>query len=241
MQATDKKSNCAALAASGACRTDATRMAQQCLSTCAKADVDAVLSAHQPEMRARLSRYIDLPREASRRHERCWLPGWAGHNSFKLMLPTQCAAPRGLPWQRRRTQRQRREGRVEDMLTCPLDTVRPPAYVNACPHSISSHHGVACCVRQARTTPRVPVRTRAYSIPPHTPHEVSHLPPTPPLHASSTRLPLTPALRPQVTVQHVSASPRVRLLHDFITAEEATVRATIACRASSLPACAADE
>ena len=33
----------------------------------------------------------------NRRFERCWLPGWPGHNHYKLSLPTRCAALRALP------------------------------------------------------------------------------------------------------------------------------------------------
>ena len=74
----DKKSNCASLAARGKCRDDATHMAQNCLSTCAEQDVDGVLSAQRAEFRAILSPLIDIPGSMSRRHERCWLPGWSG-------------------------------------------------------------------------------------------------------------------------------------------------------------------
>ena len=56
-----------------------------------------VLSAQRAEFRAILSRHIDVPGDLSRRQERCWLPGWSGHNHYKQMLPTQCAAPRTLP------------------------------------------------------------------------------------------------------------------------------------------------
>ena len=165
----DKKSNCASLAARGRCRDDATYMAQNCLSTCAELDVDGVLSAQRAEYRAILSPLIDIPGNLSRRHERCWLPGWSGHNHYKQMLPTTCAAARSLPWQRRRVPKARQRARAEDSVTCPVDVTTQ--------------------------TPRVPHKTRRISLPPHTPHEV--------------------------TVQQVLASPRVRLLHEFITAEEA--------------------
>ena len=165
----DKKSDCAARAARGQCREEATWMAQNCLQTCAGHDVDGVLSAQRAEFRAILSRHIDVPGDLSRRQERCWLPGWSGHNHYKQMLPTQCAAPRTLPWQRRRATRERLRAKLLDSVTCPLDV--------------------------KLQTPRVPYRTRRISMPPHTPHEVR--------------------------VQQVLASPRVRLLHDFLTPDEA--------------------
>ena len=68
-EAADKQRDCAALAAQGACRSDATRMAQRCLATCAALDVDAVLSAQRPRMRTRLSSVIDVPSSLSRRQE----------------------------------------------------------------------------------------------------------------------------------------------------------------------------
>lgn len=166
-EAQDKMTRCASLAAAGACHDDATRMAQECLQTCAEREVDAVLSAHRPENRAILSPLIDLPSREARSQERCWLNGWAGHNTYKLMLPTWCAAPRTLPWQRARVPRLRAEGSAEDALTCPLDV--------------------------SRTTPRVRRPTREVTAPDGR----------------------------TVRVQHVLASPRVRLLHDFITPEEA--------------------
>jgi prolyl 4-hydroxylase len=131
--------------------------------------VDSVLAAQRPEMRAMLSPHYDLPLPFARAHGRCYLPGWSGHNHYKLMLPTECAAPRTMPWHRRSTPRSRLEGRSEDALTCPLDTTV--------------------------TTPRVPRRVRNVTIPPHTPHQVS--------------------------VVQVLASPRIRLLRNFLTAEEA--------------------
>lgn len=168
-EALDAWPNCAELAAAGKCRTDATRMVQKCLRTCSAIDVDGVLSAQRPEMRARISEHIDIPPALTRAHSRCWLHGWADHNSHKQMLPTQCSA-KPPPWRRRAKVA---SGSVaperDDMLTCPIDV--------------------------SKLTPRVPVHTRRVSIAPHTPHEV--------------------------TVVHVSPSPRVRLLHDFITAEEA--------------------
>ena len=146
-EAMDTGAGCASRAASGECRSNPTHMAQQCLTSCASVDVDAVLSAHRPEMRARLSSHIDISPAASQPFQRCWLTGWAGHNTHKLMLPTQCAARRNLPWHRKRTPQTRLRGSVEDMLTCPIDV--------------------------ARWTPRVPVRSRRVSMLPHTPHEAS--------------------------------------------------------------------
>ncbi len=165
---TDKRGDCAARAARGECRSEPRRMAIECLTSCAATDVDGVLSAQRPEMRARISTHYDLPPAEARRHERCWLPGWSGQNQFKLMLPTGTAAPRRLPWQRSSAKR-RLSPRDEDQATCPVDV--------------------------RRYTPRVAAPSLSISIPPHTPHEVR--------------------------VQHVLASPRVRLLHDFITADEA--------------------
>ena len=173
-EAKDKRTDCASRAKAGECRSRATRMAQDCLSTCAELDVDAVLSAQRPEMRARLSRYYDLPTRVSRAQERCWVPGWPGHNQYKLHLPTQCAAPRSLPWQRYGRRAATRE-RLHDQpglnqLTCPLDV--------------------------RHQTPRVRWGgPRNVSLPPHTPHVVR--------------------------VVQVLASPRVRLLRDFLTDEEA--------------------
>uniref|UniRef100_A0A7S4B8E0 Fe2OG dioxygenase domain-containing protein n=1 Tax=Chrysotila carterae TaxID=13221 RepID=A0A7S4B8E0_CHRCT len=160
---TDKRDDCAALAQQGKCREDPQRMAQVCLSTCAAQDIDGVLSAQRPNQRARLTPYIDVPSELSRKHERCWIPGWSGHNLYKLMLPTKCAAP-PLPWRRKAFSR----SDAEDLLTCPIDV--------------------------RRQTPRVPIRSRNVTIEPHTPNPV--------------------------LVQHVLASPRVRLLHNFITDAE---------------------
>eukprot|EP00310_Coccolithus_braarudii_P011173 CAMPEP_0183366894 /NCGR_PEP_ID=MMETSP0164_2-20130417/90498_1 /TAXON_ID=221442 /ORGANISM="Coccolithus pelagicus ssp braarudi, Strain PLY182g" /LENGTH=486 /DNA_ID=CAMNT_0025542729 /DNA_START=15 /DNA_END=1475 /DNA_ORIENTATION=- len=165
----DKRSDCVSRAALGECTSDATYMAQKCLATCAANDVDGVLSAQRPKMRVRFTQHIDIPRSMSQLHERCWLPGWSGHNQYKLMLPTRCAAPVKLPWQRLRSTRARLKAEIDDQITCPVDV--------------------------QLTTPRVLVPSKNVSILPHTPH--------------------------QVLVQQVLASPRVRLLHDFITAEEA--------------------
>lgn len=126
----------------------------------------------------------------ARAHERCWLPGWKGHNHYKLHLPTQCAAARALPWHRaprspRAVTPQRSRGAAEDALTCPLDT--------------------------SRLTPRVPKATRTVS--------------TAGLRLPSTGEPAdgaragTPAHN--VSVVQVLASPRVRLLREFLTPEEA--------------------
>ena len=142
-EARDKQRDCRARAAAGGCTNDARRMAIDCLQSCAEHDVDAVLSAQRPEMRAILSPLYDLPSSVSRNHERCWLPGWSGHNTYKLMLPTSCAAPSRLPWQRSRVPRQRATGSVDDALTCPFDT--------------------------GGRTPRVGVPTRRISMLPHTP------------------------------------------------------------------------
>lgn len=171
----DQRTDCAARAARGECAASPTKMAVECLQSCSSLDVDSVLAAQRPEMRAILSPHYDLPVPLARAHERCYLPGWSGHNHFKLMLPTECAAPRTMPWHRQRTPALRWQGDTEDALTCPLD------------------------VKQ--TTPRVPQGPRRspgfrkVSILPHTPHEV--------------------------TIVQVMASPRIRLLRDFLTAEEA--------------------
>lgn len=170
-EATDKRQGCAERAARGECREQPAKMAVECLASCAKHDVDAVLAAQKPEMRARLSPLYDVPTALAGAHDRCWLNGWAGHNSHKLMLPTQCAAPRKLPWQRRRVPPRRQLGSLDDALTCPMD------------------------VRQ--TTPRIarwPTRNVTLEAA-HTEHAVR--------------------------VTQVSASPRIRLLREFITADEA--------------------
>lgn len=91
-EATDKKASCASRAKLGDCSKHPAKMAVECLASCAKHDVDAVLSAQKPEMRARLSPLYDLPGSLSRSQERCWLTGWAGSGSQKLMLPTQARA-----------------------------------------------------------------------------------------------------------------------------------------------------
>jgi len=167
-EATDKKSGCSTWAKQGKCSTDPRNMAIQCLSSCAATDVDAVLSAQRPEMRARISPVYDVAVAYARRQERCWLPGWSGHNSYKLMLPTQCAARRRSAWEARRVPRVYRHADENDAMTCPLDVTA--------------------------STPRVPWRSRNVTIEPHTPHPVR--------------------------VQQVLASPRVRLLHNFITQQE---------------------
>ena len=166
-EAQDKLMWCKSLAASGKCREDTSKMAQGCLQTCGEQDVDAVLSAHRPENRAILSPLMDLPSREARLQERCWLHGWAGHNSHKLMLPTICAASRTLPWQRAHVPHRRVTGSSEDAFTCPFDV--------------------------SRSTPRVRRRMTEVTTP-------------------SGQV---------VRVQHVLASPRVRLLHNFITPEEA--------------------
>lgn len=119
--------------------------------------------------RAILSPHYDLPTTYARPLERCWLNGWAGHNHYKLHLPTTCAAPRSLPWQRTKVPRTRTLASTEDAFTCPLDV--------------------------SGMTPRVPRHKHNVSMPPHTPHNV--------------------------TVVHVLASPRVRLLRHFVTDAEA--------------------
>ena len=199
----DDPADCRARALRGECATRdgagrawdaAMRMAERCHASCAEIDIDGLMSAQRSEFRVRRAPLLDetpartsvsVPAPASasppssssatvrvdaRRYERCWLPGWkdTGHN--KLALPTRCAAPRRLPWQRRRTPRARWHGDAADELLCPIDV--------------------------KRYTPRVlGAPTRAVSVPPHTPHAV--------------------------IVQHVLPSPRVRLLHDFLTADEA--------------------
>ena len=120
-EAVDKDLDCAARAAAGECRTQTSRMADRCMQTCAAADVDGLLSAQDAEHRAIHSALIDVPSTEARRSERCWLIGWAGHNTYKLMLPTQCAAPRTLPWQRHGVPASRLAGRDADLLTCPHD------------------------------------------------------------------------------------------------------------------------
>ena len=168
-EAKDARSDCVRRAAKGDCARDPTRMAIECLHACAAHDVDSVLAAQRPEMRAILSPLYDLPTSHARAHERCWLNGWAGHNHYKMMLPTTCAAERRLPWQRSRVPRARATGNAEDALTCPVDV--------------------------SQKTPRVSRRARKVSLLPHTPHNV--------------------------TVVHVLSSPRVRLLKNFVTGEEA--------------------
>ena len=170
----DKRSDCATRAARGDCAAKPTQMAVDCLSSCAKADIDSVLSAQKPEMRARLSPLYDVSRAATRAHDRCWMPGWSGHNHYKLHLPTMCAAPRTLPWHRtgrRRVHRERREASADEAVTCPVDV--------------------------GMTTPRVAWASgrRNVTIPPHTNHVVQ--------------------------VHQVLQSPRVRLLREFLTADEA--------------------
>ena len=82
-----------------------------------------------------------MPSTEARRSERCWLNGWAGHNTYKLMLPTQCAAPRTLPWQRHGVPASRLAGRDADLLTCPHDVAKqtprvpyPTVNVTLLPH-----------------------------------------------------------------------------------------------------------
>lgn len=165
----DQRSDCSKRVRAGECAKDPMRMAVECLHSCAEHDVDSVLKAQKPEMRAILSPHYDLPTHYARPLERCWINGWAGHNHYKLHLPTTCAAPRHLPWQRRKVPKVRLQASAEDALTCPLDV--------------------------SAMTPRVPRPMRNITILPHTPHNV--------------------------TVVHVLASPRVRLLKRFVTDEEA--------------------
>ena len=128
------------------------------------------LNLQRSEGRVRAALLIDPPTVHAGRFERCWLPGWPGHNHYKLSLPTRCAAPRTLPWQRRRVPAARQRAPLTDELTCPVDV--------------------------KRHTPRVAARDRRVRLnAPHTAHEVR--------------------------VQHVVASPRVRLLHEFLSEAEA--------------------
>lgn len=60
-EARDKRTDCAARAAAGECAADPRRMAIDCLQSCSAADVDAVLAAQRPEMRAILSPLYDVP------------------------------------------------------------------------------------------------------------------------------------------------------------------------------------
>ena len=99
--------------------------------------------------------------------------GWAGHNHYKLHLPTTCAAPRKLPWQRSKVPTPRLSAPAEDAMTCPLDvaqvrtgtaskqwTPAAPADYDTYPLSTcrSEHrvcraaHAVSACCRTRLTT-----------------------------------------------------------------------------------------
>ncbi|KAL3920043.1 MAG: hypothetical protein SGPRY_005402, partial [Prymnesium sp.] len=141
-----EKSWCAEAANSGQCRSEPLKMARQCLPSCAARDVDAILSAQRPLMRARLSPLYDVSAGYARARERCWLRGWAGHNTHKLMLPTTCSAPRRSAWEARRRPRAYRKADPNDAMSCPDDV--------------------------SVNTPRVPWKDRYVSVPPHTMHSV---------------------------------------------------------------------
>ena len=197
----DKRSNCAELAARGECRENPTWMAQNCLVSCSAVDVDSVLAAQRAEFRTILSPLIDIPGDVTRRQERCWLPGWAGQNHYKQMLPVQCAAPRRLPWQRRRVPRARLRSSPLDQITCPVDVqtqtprvmrrsgwriVPSPPGLAPAPPPAHPAHGVGLGSSRVWRLPRGRspdlmaashgvyrrYRTRNVTLLPHTPHVV---------------------------------------------------------------------
>ena len=204
-EAQDKSSSCVSRAARGECKKDPMRMAVECLQACSAFDVDSVLAAQRPEMRAILSNYYDLPVSMARSQERCWLPGWAGHNHFKMMLPTQCASSRKVPWARFSSSSYSGGGLMKRYSALPpTSSSTMGVTIGANPYAAPSQRvigksedALTCPLDLSQTTPRVarPIINVTFGEASHTPHNVS--------------------------VVQVLPSPRVRLLRNFLTPDEA--------------------
>lgn len=194
-EAVDLDPNCAERAARGECATRAVQMAQRCLLTCSHVDLEAVMRTHLPDGPVIISPLIDLPRASAAVNERCGLsPYHSRINSYKLHYPDRCYVQASPP---RRPAVSRHGARSA---WSPPWRLRPPGEPSLAQLAgyVHGSDGLDPCPYDWQTvTPRVPG-------PP------TRLPPTGEWHTQH-----------EVTLVHVLASPRIRLLHGFLADGEA--------------------